>query len=93
MDLMITYVKIAPSCLTLWNSPGQNTGVGSHSLLQGIIPTQGLNLGPQCRQICYRLSHQGSLVLMRTERKRAHSVRAEAARAGFTPHGSGETEI
>ena len=27
-----------------WNSPGQNTGVGSHSLLQGIFPTQGLNL-------------------------------------------------
>jgi len=26
-----------------WNSPGQNTGVGSHSLLQGIFPTQGLN--------------------------------------------------
>ena len=24
-----------------WNSPGQNTGVGSHSLLQGIFPTQG----------------------------------------------------
>ena len=26
-----------------WNSPGQNTGVGSRSLLQGIFPTQGLN--------------------------------------------------
>ena len=23
-----------------WNSPGQNTGVGSLSLLQGIFPTQ-----------------------------------------------------
>ena len=32
-------------------SPGKNTGVGYHFLLQGIIPTQGLNLGlPQCRQ-------------------------------------------
>ena len=30
---------------TPWNSPGQNTGVGSHSLLQGIFPTQGLNPG------------------------------------------------
>ena len=30
-----------------WNSPGQNTGVGSHFLLQGIFPTQGLNPGPQ----------------------------------------------
>ena len=28
-----------------WNSPGHNTGVGSHSLLQGIFPTQGLNPG------------------------------------------------
>ena len=27
-----------------WNSPGQNTGVGSHSLLQGIFPTQGIHL-------------------------------------------------
>ena len=31
--------------LCLWNSPGKNTGVGSHSLLQGIFPAQGLNLG------------------------------------------------
>ena len=29
----------------LWNSPGQNTGVGSHSLLPRIFPTQGLNPG------------------------------------------------
>ena len=44
-----------------WNSPGQNTGVGSLSLLQGIFPTQGLNPGlPHCRQILYWLSHQGS---------------------------------
>ena len=41
------------------NSPGQNTGVGSLSLLQGIFPTQGLNLGlPHGRQILYQLSHQ-----------------------------------
>ena len=34
-------------------------GVGSHSLLQRIFPTQGSNLGlPYCRQILYRLSHQ-----------------------------------
>ena len=44
-----------------WNSPGKNTGVGSHSLLQGIFPTQGLNSGvPHCRWILYPLSHQGS---------------------------------
>ena len=39
-----------------WNSPGQNTGVGSLSLLQRIFPTQGLNPGlPHCRQILYPL--------------------------------------
>ena len=44
-----------------WNSPGQNTGVGSHSLLQGIFPTQKLNQGLlHCRQILYQLSNQGS---------------------------------
>ena len=44
-----------------WNSPGQNTGVGSLSLLQGIISTQGLN---PCLlhwgQILYQLSHKGN---------------------------------
>ena len=44
-------MKVAQLCLTLcdpmdynspWNSPGQNTGVGSLSLLQGMFPTQGL---------------------------------------------------
>ena len=63
-------VKVAQSCLTLcdphglyspWNSPGQNTGVGSLSLLLGIFPTQGLNPGlPHCRWIIYQLSHRGS---------------------------------
>ena len=44
-----------------WNSPGKNTGVGCHSLLQGIFPTQGLNPHLlRCRQILYHLSHQGS---------------------------------
>jgi len=43
-----------------WNSPGQNTGVGSLSLLQGIFPTQGLNPGlTHCRQILYQLNHNG----------------------------------
>ena len=44
-----------------WNSPGQNTGVGSLSLLQGIFPTQGSNPSlPHCGQILYHLSHKGS---------------------------------
>ena len=41
-----------------WNSPGQNTGVGSLSLLQGIFPTQGSNPGLlNCWRILYHLSH------------------------------------
>ena len=44
-----------------WNSPGQNPGVDSLSLLQGIFPTQGPNLGLlNCRWILYQLSHKGS---------------------------------
>ena len=44
-----------------WNSPGQNTGVGSRSLLQGIFPTQGSNPGLlHCRRVLYQLSHQVS---------------------------------
>ena len=31
-----------------WNSPGKNTEVGSHYLCQGILRTQGLNLGASC---------------------------------------------
>ena len=45
-----------------WNSPGQNTGVGSLSLLQGIFPTQGLEPGLlHCRRILYQLSHREAL--------------------------------
>ena len=41
-----------------WNSPGQNTRVGSLSLLQGNFPTQGLNLGLlHWRQVLYQLSY------------------------------------
>ena len=44
-----------------WNSPGQNTGAGSLSLLHRIFPTQGMNPGLlHCRQILYQLSHKGS---------------------------------
>ena len=45
----------------LGDSPGKNTGVCCHALLQGIFPNQGLNPGlPHCRWILYHLSHQGS---------------------------------
>ena len=63
-------VKVPQSCPALcdphglyspWNSPGQNTGVGSLSLLQGIFLTQDLKPGlPHCRQILYQLCHNGS---------------------------------
>ena len=62
-------MKVAQSCPTLcdpmdyspWNSPGQSTGVGYHSLLQGIFPSQGSNPGlPNSRQILYHLNHLGS---------------------------------
>ena len=44
-----------------WNSPGQKTGVGSLSLLQGIFLTQGFNQCiVHCRRILYQLSYQGS---------------------------------
>ena len=44
-----------------WNSPDEDTGVGSLSLLQGIFPTQGSNPGlPHCKKILYKLSHKGS---------------------------------
>ena len=43
------------------NSPGKNTWVGCHALLQGTLPTQGSNPGlPHCGQILYCLSHQRS---------------------------------
>ena len=66
---------VAQSCLTLCNPmdyswpgssvhgdfPGQNTRVGCHALLQGIVPTQRSNRGLlHCRWILYHLSHKGS---------------------------------
>ena len=66
---------VSQSCLTLCDpvdyspsgssvpgdSPGKNTAVGCHALLQGIFPTQRLNPGlPHCRRLLYHLSHQKS---------------------------------
>ena len=67
--------EVAQSCPTLWDPhglwparllrpwdfPGKNTGVGCHFLLQGLFLPQGSNSDlPQCGQILYCLSHQGS---------------------------------
>ena len=44
-----------------WNSPGKNTRVGCHFLLQGIVPAQELNpVLLQCRPILYQVSYEGS---------------------------------
>ena len=67
-SLRFMFRLVAESCPTLcnpmicpWNSPSRNTGVGYHSLLQGIFPIQGLNPGLlHYWQILHRLSHQGS---------------------------------
>ena len=71
----IVKVKVAQLCPTFVipglyrNSPGQNTGVGSLSVLQGIFPTQGSSPGlPHCRQILYQPSTQGK------PNKRVHAL-------------------
>ena len=67
----VTCMKVAWLCPTLCDpmdcivhgipQAGILEGVGSHSLLQGIFPTQGSSPGlPHCRRILYQLSHQGS---------------------------------
>ena len=55
--LLVSHVWL----LCPWDSPGENTEVDCHFPLQGIFLTQRLNLSLlHCRQILYRLSHQGS---------------------------------
>ena len=63
--LKVKVVQLCPAVRlhrhSLWNSPGQNIGLGSLSLLQGIFPTQGLNPGLlPCGQILFQLNYQGS---------------------------------
>ena len=49
------YTRLLCPC----NSPGKNTRLGCHFLLQGIFLNQGLNPGlPHCRQMLYHLSHK-----------------------------------
>ena len=56
---------VAHRLLCPWDSSGKNTGVGCHSILQGIFLTQGSNPGLlHCRQILYHLSHQGSPLIV-----------------------------
>ena len=72
---VLSFCLVTQLCLTLFNlvdcslssssvhgdSPGLNTGMGCHALLQGIFQTQGSNPGlPHCRRVLYHLSYQGS---------------------------------
>ena len=75
-SMLIPYfLQVTQSCPTLCNpvncsppgssvhgdSPGKNPGMGSHALLQGIFPTQGLKPGlPHCQWILDHLSHNQS---------------------------------
>ena len=82
-DIYVLLCLGAQSCPTLYsptdcsppgssvhgNSPGKNTRVGCHALLQGVFPTQGLNTALlHCRWILYHLGHQGSpMFILRSE--------------------------
>ena len=60
-DFLRTHGLQPERILCPWNSPGKNTEVVSHFLLQGVLLTQGLNLGLlHCRHILYCLSNQRS---------------------------------
>ena len=64
MKMKVKLLSCVLLFVTLWTSPGQNTGVGGLSFLQGIFPTQGSNPGlPHCRWILYQLSHKGSPII------------------------------
>ena len=54
MDPVVQLFGTPARLLRPWISPGQSTGVGSGSLLQGIFPTQGLNPG---LLLCSQISH------------------------------------
>ena len=73
-------------------TPVKNTGVGSHSLFQGILPTQGLYPDlPHCRWILYHLSHQrsprntgvGSLFLLQGSSLPRNQTRVFCIAGGF----------
>ena len=68
IQLLPPHILKPARLLCPWNSPGKNTGVGCHFLLQGIFPTQESNLGLlHCRHILYQLSYEGSLKVKFTQ--------------------------
>ena len=75
---------VTPWMYSPWDSPGQNTGVGSLSLLQGIFPTQGSNPGlPHCRRILYQLSHKESPYNNMEESQRNNAI---SKKLSIPPH-------
>ena len=85
------------ACLTLqphglyspWSSLGQNTGVVSLSLLQGIFPTQRSNPGlPHCRRILYQLNHNGSPKMERRNKQTYFQRGNVDVQQAMAPHSS-----
>ena len=72
-----------------WDSPGKNTGVGCHALLQGIFPTQGSNPSLLNRQAnSLPLSHLRSPICCSSNRKKTHGSRQDwvgGTDTGYSP--------
>ena len=78
-----------PSSSVHVDSPGKNTGVGCHALLQGIFPIQGSNPGLlHCKWILYHLSHKGSPYLLTTVFTRNSSEGVSSHRVNPAPRSS-----
>ena len=60
-DSLHLHGLLPPGSSVHGDSPGKNTGVGFHALVQGIFPTEEWNSGLlHCRWILYHLSHKES---------------------------------
>ena len=65
-SFVIPWTVVHQVALCPWNSPGKSTGMGCHSLLQGIFPIQGLNVGLlHCRQILLPSEPPGKLTIIK----------------------------
>ena len=63
-DSLLPHVPYPIRLLCLRDFASKNTGVGCHTLLQGIFPTQGSNLHPlHCRQILYHWATREDLYI------------------------------
>ena len=70
-----------------WNSPGQNAGVGSLSILQGIFPTQESNWGLlHCRRILYQQGYEGSANYTSIKKKKKWSWKSRPADSRSKQH-------